>query len=269
MARLELTGKRFGKLLVKELLGTNEKQQTLWKCQCDCGNECIVIGSRLTFGKKTSCGCDTKEKYSKSKTKDLTGQRFGRLVVVQENGKIKGKTSWLCKCDCGNERVAIGTYLKTGHTKSCGCLLEETRKLPKKTTHKQSKSRLYKEWCSMKSRCGDGYHGKENYKEKGITVCDEWQKFEPFAEWALSSGYKDDLTLDRIDNDKGYSPDNCRWVTMKAQENNRTNNVLIEYNGEVKTLKQWCEYFNVNYGMVKARRRHGWEINRLFIPPTK
>jgi hypothetical protein len=132
------------------------------------------------------------------------------------------------------------------------------------------KERIYSEWNSMRSRCSKTYHGHKNYFDKGIAVCDEWKKdFEPFYKWSIENGYNDDLTIDRIDNNKNYSPDNCRWVTMKEQQNNRTNNVNIEYNGKVQTLKQWCEELGLNYGMVKARRQRGIKVPELFKPKHK
>ncbi len=200
---------------------------------------------------------------------DLTGQRFGRLVVLNREKNRKSNATWLCKCDCGNQKIVVGDYLRTGRTKSCGCLDKENRKKPKKTTHKMSKTRLYTEWLSMRRRCRGNYHESKNYSEKGISVCEEWKEFEAFAKWALQHGYKDNLTLDRLDNSKGYYPDNCRWTTMKEQQNNRSNNVMIEYMGQTKTMKQWCEYLGLNYGMVKQRRRYGWEVPRLFEPPHK
>lgn len=156
---------------------------------------------------------------------DLTGQRFGRLeVIAQADNNEAGLTCWVCKCDCGNTKIICGKSLRKGHSKSCGCWKKEllTEVKPAKT-HGLYGTRLSRIWRNMKNRC---YNPNDpNYKfygSRGITVCAEWlNDFQAFYDWAISHGYRDDLSIDRIDNDKGYSPDNCRWVTMKVQATNR------------------------------------------------
>lgn len=153
---------------------------------------------------------------------DLTGQRFGRLTVI-ERAISKGKnTVWFCQCDCGNTTVSDGYQLRNGITLSCGCYHKEFcgdahRK------HGFTRTRLYRIYYKMKERCykpsNDNY---KYYGALGITICDEWlNDFRTFADWALANGYKDNLTIDRKDNSKGYSPDNCRWITIQAQQKNR------------------------------------------------
>ncbi len=164
------------------------------------------------------------------KLHDLTGQRFGRLTVV-ERAENKGKpTVWLCKCDCGNEKIVRGSDLKNGHTQSCGCFHKEivTNVLVStcnkdKDSHGKSRTRLYSIWRSMKARCLNENHKHfQNYGNRGITICEEWQNnFRAFYDWAMSNGYSDELTLDRKDNDKGYSPENCRWATWHEQRINQ------------------------------------------------
>lgn len=160
----------------------------------------------------------------------LTGQRFGRLVVTGKAEHDKhGHACWNCICDCGKEIAATSSNLKSGNTKSCGCLHNEKlskRNAETKTTHGMTRTRLHIIWCDMRARCSyekdKCYH---LYGGRGITVCEEWQKsFTAFRDWALENGYSDNLTLDRIDNDKGYSPENCKWSTHAEQRRNQRRN---------------------------------------------
>jgi len=151
---------------------------------------------------------------------DMTGERFGRLVVVRrvENGKYG--SMWLCKCDCGNEISVYGRSLRLGHTQSCGCLVKDIF-----TKHGMYKSRLHKEWRGIKHRCKNPSASHyEQYGGKGIKVCDEWQGengFVNFMNWAMANGYSDDKSIDRIDPNGNYDSSNCRWVDMQVQSRNR------------------------------------------------
>lgn len=163
---------------------------------------------------------------------DMTGRIIGRLTVIEECGRdAQGNVLWRCRCECGNEVIVSGGHLRSGNTKSCGCLRRE-RAAEDHTTHGMRKTRLYYVWESMLRRVGATKGADEEtkrlYQDRGITVCDEWLVFENFRDWAISHGYKDDLQIDRIDNDKGYCPENCRWVTPKENANNRRNTIRLE-----------------------------------------
>lgn len=158
---------------------------------------------------------------------DLTGQRFGRLVVIRECGRKNGCVAWLCRCDCGNELVVSGAKLRSGHTQSCGCLLRELN-----TTHGCSQEPWYVVYAGMMIRCGHwegaSEHALNNYRDRGITVCELWQKSpQAFGDWLMAHGWRQGLQIDRIDNDQGYCPENCRVVTPKENTNNRRNTLRL------------------------------------------
>lgn len=184
---------------------------------------------------------------------DLTGKRFNKLVVLHrvENGK-GDKSRWKCVCDCGNETTVSGINLKTGAVKSCGCLRHM-----KHNTHHLSNTRLYRIWNAMKNRCYlKTHHAYSYYGARGITVCDEWKdSFESFYDWAISNGYSENLTIDRINNSEGYYPGNCKWVTREEQVNNRRSCIRITYNGETKNLMQWCKLLDLPYKLINQRMK--------------
>lgn len=202
------------------------------------------------------------------KVKDIVGEKYGRLTVVKFYGIKNHKAMFECICECGNTTIAQGQLLRRGTTKSCGCLLRETREKCRKT-HGMTDTHLYGVWCTMKSRCHNPKSQRyELYGGRGIEVCEEWRNsFETFYEWAIANGYKDGLTIDRIDVDKDYRPDNCRWATVKQQQNNRRNNRLIEYNGETRTLHEWSDKLNIKYGTLHYRLKAGWSIEKAFSTP--
>lgn len=187
---------------------------------------------------------------------DLTGQRFGRLIVIKRDGVTDSKhTRWLCKCDCGNFSYVSKVNLKNGSTKSCGCLKKE-----RFTNYKHGKvtNKLYYIYNGMKSRCYN--HNNKAYKyygERGINICDEWldkkNGFISFYNWAIQNGYKENLSIDRIDVNGNYEPDNCRWATNIMQANNKRTNVKISFNNETHTLREWSKILNIPYGTLQDR----------------
>lgn len=199
---------------------------------------------------------------------DLTGQKFGRLTVVKR-AKNKGScTVWECLCDCGNITAVRAYDLKIGRTKSCGCYNMEHI-----TKHGHSHDRLYNIWRTAKSRCTNPQDKDfERYGARGIVMCNEWtgsNGLENFIGWSMSNGYQDNLSIDRIDNSKGYSPDNCRWVTMKKQQNNRRNNHIITYNGKSQTISQWSEELGIKHSTLLYRIDSGWSVEKALNTPVK
>lgn len=159
------------------------------------------------------------------KERELSGNQYGRLLVIKkDNNYKKHRSYWICKCSCGNFKIVRQDHLLNGDTKSCGCLEKENlKKIEFKPSHGQTHTHLYYVWNSMRQRCTnkntESYH---SYGARGITVCSSWMNnFEPFYSWAISSGYKQGLTIDRINNDGNYEPQNCRWATPKQQAQNR------------------------------------------------
>lgn len=201
---------------------------------------------------------------------DLTGQRFGRLTVIGLDDRGTRKTYFFCKCDCGAVKSIRSDSLLAGAIRSCGCMKREQDRvnLEANHSHKMSKTRPYEIWQGMKKRCYNEHDARyDRYGGRGITVCDEWKEdFPAFYDWAINNGYADNLTIDRIDNDKGYSPSNCRWASAKEQSRNRSTNIKIKIGNATKTLKEWCEIFELDYATIQMRyKRDGYqEIDDLF-----
>lgn len=195
---------------------------------------------------------------------DLTGQRFGRLLVLRRAENIGRQTAWLCKCDCGNEKAVPYWNLVSGQTKSCGCLVKEVSAKNAKCTHKQSYSRLYTIWIGMKQRCYYENHKHfKHYGGRGITVCDEWKDdFQAFHDWSISHGYEDNLTIDRIDVNGNYEPSNCKWASTKVQGNNKRSNHTLELNGEIHTVSEWSKITGIPNSTIHNRLKAGWTIEK-------
>lgn len=195
---------------------------------------------------------------------DLSGQKIGRLTVIARVGTSRQREAlWLCKCECGNEIIIRGSDVRTRHTISCGCWKRENAK-DMLTKHGKRNTRLYHIWSGMKDRCNNPRNiGYNLYGGRGIKVCEEWsQDFMAFYQWASENGYTDKMTIDRIDANGNYCPENCRWETQKAQQNNRRNNHVISFNGGTHTLTEWAEITGIKCSTIYARLKRGWTIER-------
>lgn len=203
---------------------------------------------------------------------NIIGQKFNRLTVLELfkkeqvylfNGKKNGfRYFYACLCDCGKLTIVAKNHLLSGHTRSCGCISQK---------HLKTDTRLFRIWKGIKGRCFNKNNNKfKNYGGRGILICDEWKNdFKAFYDWAMANGYQDDLTIDRIDNNGNYEPLNCRWVSQKVQQNNKSNSYFIEYNGKSLTLSQWAELYGLNYSTVKSRLSYGWTIEKALFTPVR
>nr|DAF51438.1 MAG TPA: homing endonuclease [Siphoviridae sp. ctrCN24] len=200
-----------------------------------------------------------------SKFQDLTGKIFGKLKVmsraedyIKPNGhKI---VQWNCICECGNKTTVRAEFLRSGHTKSCGC----NKTYSRTKTHGKANTRLYKIWIGIKERCYNPKQINYNlYGGRGIKMCEEWLNFETFYRWAINNGYSNKLTIDRIDNNLNYMPSNCRWATNVQQANNRRSNRIIEHNGEFHTLQEWSKITGVSSDTIRMRiDEYGWDTEK-------
>lgn len=198
---------------------------------------------------------------------DLTGRIFDHLTVIRFSHKNYSHYYWECQCDCGNEKLVIATRrgLVTNITRSCGCSYNRGDK-----THGLSGHKLYEVFRSMKRRCYEpSYTYYKNYGGRGIQICKEWlADLDIFYKWAINNGYKEGLTIERINNDGNYEPSNCTWVGYKTQANNRRSNVNVEYNGKIQTLKEWSEEYNINKNTLRQRYIVSkWEFEKALLTP--
>lgn len=199
---------------------------------------------------------------------DLTGKRFKYLIVIERAESKNKRTMWRCRCDCGGYIVTRADALKIGDSLSCGCYGMRRFK-ESKETHKLSKTRVYHIWENMKQRClNKNKTSFHLYGGRGITLCEEWMVFQNFYD---DMGLPNkDQSIDRIDNEKGYSKVNCRWATPREQSRNKRTNILIEWDGEKKVLSDWADFLGIKVATLYTRVvRLGWDIDRAFNEPVK
>ncbi len=194
--------------------------------------------------------------------KYFIGKKIHSLTIIKElEEKSKfGAKQWLCKCDCGNIKIYTSSDLNV--VKGCGC---------RKKTHGYSKTKLYRTYQRMINRCyRKNYPQYDNYGGRGIKVCDEWlNSFVSFKDWALNNGYKEGLSIERINVNKNYEPNNCKWITMFEQASNKRTNIFYTINGITKTQTQWCRYYNIPRTNVRRRLSSGWNIEKALTTPIR
>ena len=255
----------------------HEKQSyihSIWNC------ECIHCHTQLIKNDVVLKECERKniQKCKDCPPEDLTGKRIGRLTVRGPSPrKVWGKNLWICDCDCGNTvEHETGVLNQKNPPQSCGCLQREAAsKVGKRTIQdlidknkplSKDIKRIHTIWSNMKQRCENpNNRAYSYYGGRGISVCDEWHDVKIFEEWALQNGYEANLTIDRINTNGNYEPDNCRWITQKAQSNNTRKNKMITYKGKTQSLSDWCTELGLDYFRTKARLNAcGYSIEEAF-----
>lgn len=190
---------------------------------------------------------------------NLKGKKFGKLTVLEKAGVDNSRyVIWKCKCDCGNETIVRSSHLVRGDTKSCGCI--------NYTANGFSDNRIYRIWKGIISRCyNKNSTSYRRYGKKGITICNEWKNnFMSFYNWSLNNGYKDNLSIDRINNKGNYEPNNCRWATAEEQANNTSQNVFISFNGEKLTIAQWAHKIGIQPSVFHDRLKRNGICEKIF-----
>lgn len=276
-------------IIVKQMedqIRPSGKHVAMWLCECSCEQHTqkIVSGSSVRNGTSLSCGCVRKERSKEACFIDMTGWIMNehgvsdsRLTVIELIGINKHREAqWLCECSCEehNKIIVIGSSIRSGHTLSCGCLNKERVVESLKScvinckTHGESNTRLFHIWQGMHKRCKNPNASNYYlYGARGIKVCEEWDNYVAFANWAKDNGYNDDLTIERNNVDGNYCPENCKWATRKEQANNTRANHYITYNGQTHTISEWADILHINYGTLCSRINRGWSVDEALNTP--
>lgn len=207
--------------------------------------------------------------------KSYIGKKFGRLTVLALCPELKKAPYWkeycVVRCDCGRLKIVFLDSILSNKTTSCGCYAKERASLVNtKHGYTITRPRLYRIWENMRSRCNYTRNSSyKNYGGRGIKVYEQWSNYELFRSWALANGYKDTLTLDRIDVNGDYCPKNCRWITIRQQQRNKSTNHLLTLGGKTQCVVDWCEELNLNPNTLHKRLRMGWSVEKALLTPTK
>lgn len=262
----DYTGYKIGKITVISRAPDRENcKASVWNCVCQCGKKFVAQGSHIGSGHYKSCGCT-------KKSIDITNQKFGKLTAIKriQNPLKPTQKIWLCKCDCGKSKLVITTSLRSGYTKSCGCLIKRVEpKQPKRIKRFILPiERTKTAWRSMLHRCQNPKAQMwRYYGGRGITVCKRWLKFENFYK-DMGEPPTSEHSLDRIDNSKNYCKSNCRWATIKEQQNNTSNNHTIYVFGKRITIAQASELYKLRYNTIRFRLKRGWDAEKAVSTPS-
>lgn len=264
--KIRLEGKQFGDLKVIEevapITTSNGTVSRAWLCKCKCGNTKVIAQSILKTGRDCSCGC-------KTNAYEIVGKKFGKFLIIERLDNQRDKyghmrSLYLCKKNNGE------TVIKDRHSLTA---LEIVKEKKKRDREERKIKKLKQTYASMKDRCFDNTSkGYKWYGERGIIICDEWigeNGFSNFCDWSLNNGFDLDLSIDRIDVNGNYSPENCRWVDMKTQQRNKRNTHYVTYNGETKSVGEWSEITGINYNTLLRRINNGWDIEKAMTKPGR
>lgn len=267
----DLSGEVYSRWTVVEDHVTRDKHSKwLCRCVCDCGVARLVARNDLKSGKTKSCGCyKTQVLRSRYAVPDMTGQRFGRLVVVGAGVKDFGKpVVYPCLCDCGSGSSVTRSSLLSGNTQSCGCLKIE-RTTERSTKHGLCRSVEYKIWCGLQRRCYDkAVKQYADYGGRGVTICERWKDFKNFYD-DMGDKPSPEHSIDRIDNDGNYEPANCRWATRKEQNSNKRNNVYVTAYGKTLTITAWSNLVGISVSTLSTRALRGLDGPLVLAPTSK
>lgn len=272
--RIDLSGQRFGRLIAK---GRSNSHRHMWICACDCGGWREVYAYSLKFGHTRSCGCLGREARREQlcgqtavNRVNLEGKKFGRLLVMSVDKTVRKNLYWTCKCDCGLVVRVAGTDLRNGHTKSCGCFMRDVmirRNFRHGYAVRDVRPAEYGVWQDIKKRCSnERSFWYERYGGRGITICDRWA--ESFAVFYADMGPRlsNKHSIDRIDNDGNYCPENCRWATRAEQARNRCTTINLTFNGVTRCMSDWARHLGVHLSTIQARFREGKPIHLILAP---
>lgn len=261
-------GEKYGHLTTVKYVGVVKNRHS-WECLCDCGNVVIKTESSIKSSKINVCNSRCRCLY------DISGKRFSNLTVIDsviKNNNGHKDRMWRCVCDCGKEVYAKKYELEKRHTTSCGCKRSE-RSRRVNTIHGHSKSKICIILRGMKQRCQNPKNKYyQNYGGRGISICEEWSNpidgVINFYNWAINNGYKDGYSIERIDVNDNYSPENCKWIPMSEQYANRTDTRYVSYKNETLPLFKMCEKYNVKYTTVLRRLQLGWDVKYAIEIPV-
>jgi len=275
----DLRGKKFGRLRVLER-AKNHSGRVHWMCLCDCGESAVISAKKMKSGHTKSCGClhkeniialrDVRIKNKEKKQKSIKGKKFGKLTPIKLSINKEGSIEWFCHCDCGNVKAVSATAILNYNVRSCGCLLDENRKsfAVNQQTHGLSNTREYGVWCAMHSRCyNPNNKSYKHYGARGIEVCERWHRFENYIS-DMGARPIEGHSIDRIDVNGDYSPENCRYASAKTQANNTRKTIYMEIDGQTKPLTEWAEIFNIKSATVRNRLRKGWADRDALTKPA-